>query len=272
MKKNVTKRARVKKYIIGSVVGLLTIIGVVLFLLWNRYLNKNSLLTRFVTESGQEIYLLGTYHENHFNKWFNYSMEDMLCVVENVQPDMVFLEAREEYFEQYGVVDGPIDMSVVYSYCLEHDIPVEFVDWWVVDNNYQSGTTSDVRDDAIFSNIKRKLQDLKNNETVLVVCGGGHFYEQAKRFERAGFVEKKMSQKSTYFSSESVVFAYPTSAAEVWEKRAYFYAYTYPEIIGADATLDESIKAQFTDGNHDAFYKQQIRYCDWFRENVLFEE
>ena len=96
--------------------------------------------------------------------------------------------------------------------------------------------------------------------------------EQAKRFERAGFAEKKMSQKGTYFSSEGVTFAYPASTAEVWEKRAYFYAYTYPEIVGADETLDESIKKQFTGGNHDAFYKQQLKYCDWFRENVLFEE
>ena len=34
----------------------------------------------------------------------------MLNAIENIDPDVVFIEAREESCEQYGVVDGPVDM------------------------------------------------------------------------------------------------------------------------------------------------------------------
>ena len=67
-------------------------------------------------------------------------------------------------------------------------------------------------------------------------------------------------------------FTYPSLAAETWDKRAYFYAYTYRELIAQDATLTDEIKVQFTEGNHDAFYKQQRKYCEMFEENMLYEK
>ena len=107
----------VKRMFIGLLIIIIASI-MVLGLLWNRYLNKNSLLKKFATTQNQEVYLLGTLHENHFSKWINYSMEDLLNVVQKVKPDVVFIEAREQYFKDYGVVDGPIDMTVIYSYCI----------------------------------------------------------------------------------------------------------------------------------------------------------
>lgn len=259
-----------KRMIIGLTIILTTVV-VVLSLLWNRYLNRNSFLEQFETARNQEAYLLGTFHESHFNKWINYSMEDVLSVVENVQPDVVFIEAREEYFSDYGVVDGPIDMAVVYSYCIDNNIQVRMIDWWVVDNQYQAGTTSDKRDDMIFKNIDKQLTELQENTKVLVVCGAGHFYEQTSRFLHAGFKNQKIENKSTYFNSSSRTFKYPNSAESVWEQRAYFYAYTYPNIIEQDDTLRDELKAEFTNGNHDAFYEQQIKYCGLFSNNQLYE-
>lgn len=64
-------------------------------------------------------------------------------------------------------------------------------------------------------------------------------------------------------------FKYPVSVEAVWEQRAYFYAYTYPDIVGQDKTLDEDIKSGFTEGDHDAFYQQQLEYCDLFSKNEL---
>lgn len=265
------KQTMVKKYIQRILMFSLVAFLIFLFVVWNRYLNKYSLLTRYVTSKEQDVYILGTFHTYHFNKLLNYSMEDMLSVIENVEPDVVFIEAREEYFQQYGVVDGPIDMSVAYSYCLDNNIQVEMIDWWVVDNNYQSGTTSDVRDDNIFNNIKIKLQNLEKNKKVLVICGAGHFYEQQNRFEEEGFIKKRVLSKKSYFISDNKFFSYPTNLINTWEKRAYFYSYTYPDIINMDDNLNENIKKQFTSGNHDAFYKQQLEYCDLFKDNTLFE-
>jgi len=265
------KKTKIRSTILNAVALILIVAVVVLLLLWNRYLNKNSLLEKFTTTQEQEVYLLGTFHENHFNKWLNYSMEDILSVVENLQPDVVFVEAREKYFTDYRVMDGPIDMAVVYSYCKDNDIPVEMVDWWVVDNSYKSNTTNDKRDDMIFANIDSKLMTINTDTKILVVCGAGHYYEQAKRFLNNGFEKQKIKNKSTYFDSHVTEFEYPLSLEDVWEKRAYFYAYTYPEVVGQDNTLDDDIKAEFTEGNHDAFYNQQQKYCEFFSKNELFK-
>ena len=35
-------------------------------------------------------------------------------------PDVVFIEAREEYFQEYNVVDGPIDMNAFYRQQMEY--------------------------------------------------------------------------------------------------------------------------------------------------------
>ena len=182
MANRIKNKSKIKNRILIALAIVLIVALVALGLFWNRYLNKNSLLEKYETPKVQEVYLLGTFHKDHFNKWFNYSMEDILSVVENVQPDVVFIEAREEYFKDYGVVDGPIDMSVVYSYCIDNDIPVEMVDWWVVDNSFKSNTTSNKRDNMIFANIANKLKTIDADTKILVVCGSGHFYEQEERF------------------------------------------------------------------------------------------
>jgi len=262
----------VKRIFIGLSIGLIAGI-VVLGLLWNKYWNKNSLLAKFETTQNQEVYLLGTFHEYHFNKWVNYSMEDLLSVVQSVQPDVIFLEAREQYFKDYGVVDGPIDMAVIYSYVIDNDndIPVEMVDWWVVDNSYKSGgSTNDKRDDMIFANIDHKLNAIPANSKILVVCGAGHFYEQTERFLNNGFEAQKIQNKSAYFDSQDAVFNYPVSAEVVWEQRTYFYAYTFPDIVRQNKTLDEDIKSQFTEGDHEAFYQQQLEFCNLFSKNELY--
>ena len=66
-------------------------------------------------------------------------------------------------------------------------------------------------------------------------------------------------------------FKYPVSVEAVWEQRAYFYAYTYPKVVGQDKTLNDDIKAEFTEGNHDAFYNQQLKYCEYFSKNELYK-
>lgn len=260
-----------KKIVKRIVIGLAIIIIAVLALLWNRYLNKNSLLRKYETPYQQEVYLLGTLHKDHFNKWINYSMEDILSVVKNVQPDCVFIEAREEYFRDYGVVDGPIDMSVIYSYCLNNDIPVEMVDWWVVDNSFKTNSTNDRRDDMIFNKIDNKLKVMDSDKKVLVVCGAGHFYKQDKRFKNNEYKYNRIKNKATYLKSKDIAFEYPAGVEDVWKQRAYFYAYTMPQIIGQDNTLDDDIKAGFTEGNHDEFYNQQLKFCELFINNELYQ-
>jgi hypothetical protein len=271
MVKRTKKKSNIRKVILIALAVVLAGAVVAAGVLWNRYLNKNSLIERFETPQGQELYLLGAFHKDHFKQWARYSMEDLLSAVQAVQPDVVFIEAREASFQDYGVIDGPIDMAVVYSYCMENAIPVELIDWWVVDNDFQANSTNDKRDDHIFENIDRKLQELPADTRVLVVCGTGHFYEQAGRFLEHGFEKQGLKNRAAYFDSKGEAFAYPVGTTEVWEKRAYFYAYTLPEIISQDEALAPEIKAQFTEGDHDAFYQQQLSYCVLFAKNALYE-
>ena len=268
-KKNRKKRKIILRIILIGIIVILLGVGI----FWNRYFNKNQLIEEFSGKDNQEVFLLGSFHENHFDKWVNYSMEDLLSAVENINPDAVFIEAREDMFLEYGVVDGPIDMAVIYSYCLEHEIDVEMVDWWEVTNDFETSTTNDMRDDHIFQNIESKLALLKKDQRVLVVCGAGHFYEQRKRFLDHHFESIKIKNRGRLFDQANENFKYPEGVEEVWEARAYFYAYTFPQIVKQDKTLNEEIIAGFDTNEEQAknFYRQQVWYCGLFDKDELYK-
>lgn len=264
------KRKRIKK-IIGIVLLLIVITAVlVLGILWNTYLNKHNLLKKFESPRGQEVYVLGTLHDYHFEKWANYSIANILGVIHQLQPDAVFIEARETYFDEYGVIDGPVDMAVAYSYCVDNDVPTELIDWWEVDNDYKTSSTDQQRDDMIFSNIEMKLNSFNKTSKILILCGTGHLYEQSERFLENGFKKLRLSKTANLFEGSNP-FSYPQSSAEIWEQRAYFYAYTYPAIIEKNEELSMEVKQQFTGGNHDAFYEEQLQYCDIFSRQQLYK-
>ena len=266
------KKRRTAKVIACIAVCLAVVAAVILGFLWNTYLNKNTMLKKFQSQQGQEVYILGTMHQYHFNEWLGYSMADLLHVIAEVQPDAVVLEAREEMFQEYGAVDGPVEMSVVYAYCAGQNIPVEMVDWWVVENDTQMNSTTDLRDDHIYRNIADKLLLQEDDERVLVILGLGHLSAQSKRLASNGFQPVTISNVGQYFEGDEASFVYPAGAAEAWEKRAFFYAYTHPEIVAQNDALNDEVKAQWTPGNPDGFYREQMVYCEWFENNILFQE
>ena len=133
----------------------------------------------------QEVYIMGTFHTEHFERYANYSIEEMINAVNNIEPDVVFIEARENSFTEYGVVDGPIDMCIAYSYCSDNNIPVEMIDYWEITNDSKTNTTTTERDDHIHNNIMEKLTDYENKR-ILVICGFGHLNAQTERLIEAG--------------------------------------------------------------------------------------
>lgn len=249
------------------------ILGIVFALAAVIYINiKSFTVKRVQSKDGQEVYLMGTFHMDHFDSLANYSVEEMLNAIENIDPDVVFIEAREESYEQYGVVDGPIDMCIAYCYCRDHDIPVEMVDYWKVDNeNYKTNTTTDDRDDHIHQRIMEKLE-LYKNKKVLVICGFGHLYPQVGRLSDDGFKKTKISKVSNLFKGNGKEFSYPSGICDIWEKRALFYADTYPESIQADETINDEVKAQWPVDENHVFYNSQMEYCDLFRSNLLYKK
>ena len=265
--KTIKKHSKLKKVLKCIAVTL----GIILILMVIAYINlKNFTVKRVQSEGGQDVYIMGTFHVNHFDSWANYSIEEMLNAIENIDPDVVFIEAREESYEQYGVVDGPVDMCIAYSYCQDNDIPVEMVDYWKVDDDdFKQNTTTDNRDDHIHQRIMEKL-GLYENKKVLVICGFGHLYPQVNRLIDEGFEKERIPKVSKLFKGNGKEFAYPSMICDVWEKRTLFYANTFPESIQADATISDEVKAQWPVDENHWFYDSEMKYCDLFKTNQFY--
>ena len=261
------KHSKLKKVLIW----IAAILGIVFVLATVAYINiKSFTVKRVQTAEGEDVYLMGTFHTDHFDSVVNYSIEEMLNAIQNIDPDVIFIEAREEYYEQLGVVDGPVDMCVTYCYCRDNGIPVEMIDYWKVDNDhYKQNTTTDDRDDHMHQNIMEKLK-LYDNKKVLIVCGFGHLYPQLDRLRDEGLVKKSIPHISALFKGDGREFEYPSSICDVWEQRAFFYAHTYPESIQADDTISDEVKSQWPVDENNSFYDSQIKYCDLFRANQLY--
>ncbi len=141
-----------KTFIIITVIFALLILIVAVL-----YVNlRNFTVKKIAMDDSQEIYLMGTFHAEHFKRYANYSMEEMIAAIDHIEPDAVFIEARESSYIEYGMVDGPVDMCVAYCYCMDNGIPVEMIDYWKIDNDFKGNTTTDERNDRIHENIMEK--------------------------------------------------------------------------------------------------------------------
>lgn len=244
------KKEQKKVLIIVSVILALLVLTTVIL-----YVNiKNFTVKKVLMADGQEVYLMGTFHEKHFRKYANYTVEDMINVIKNIEPDVVFIEAR---------------MCISYCYCMDNNIPVEMIDYWKIDNSFQANTTTSVRDDCIHENIIEKL-NLYDNQRILVICGFGHLGAQTKRLVKSGGKSKSISHISSLFGKESPDFAYPGQICDVWEKRVLFYGHTIPKLVQADDTLNEDVKATWAEDENNAFYNHQMKYCELFQNNKLY--
>lgn len=198
---------------------------------------------------GKIVYTLGTRHQKHFYPQCEYSLQDIQSVIENVNPDYVFIECREEIFETYGVLDGPQEFPFIYAYCSDHNIPVEMIDWYLTDNETitKTNSTSDERDNNIFYNIYDKMQQVKDGETVLVCYGDMHFYYQQPRMERAGWEKIELEDAKQFFISKQEEFLYPESMLQIVQNCIDYYG---------DEFMEEVCK-NVTDSNALLLYEQK---------------
>lgn len=259
------------KILITVLVPLLLLVIGVSFYFWNRYANKNNLLVKYTVDNSKELYLLGSIGKKHFNKFYNYSMEDLLSAIENINPDLIMIMSRKENYENYNVVDGDIDACVAYSYGISKDIPIEMIDWWLIDNIYPESATTNLRDDNIFIKITRILRKINANSKILVVANSKNFYEQNARFEIAGLKRQDVENVSSIFDSPYEDFHFPPLASKYWKDRSYFYAYVLPRLIKENNSLFESVKENFISADHDKFYRSQIKYCEYLNNDILYK-
>lgn len=228
----------IKKILITFVILLIMILGISAAWYYKNIYKYNQ-IAEYKNDRNQEIYILGTYHSQHFNKIMNYSMEDIASCIKNVYPDVVFIEAREKTFVESNVIDGPIDMILSYSYCVENGIDVEMIDHWEINNDTRPNTTDDSRDDKIYGNISEKLSKYDEGCRVLIVCGDTHFHEQGKRFKNAGLKRVKIENKDMIFDSEGE-FRYPEIMADVIDDKIAYINSDLKDFINTNVTDTES--------------------------------
>ena len=258
-----------KKKIILLSLGAVVIIMLLLGLgYYRKHFYKENQLAEFSSPAGHQVYILGTYHGMHFDKWLNYSMEDVISCIENVKPDVVFIESKADTYEEHGVLDGPIDMILVYSYCKQNNIPVEMIDWWVVDNNLKTNTTDEQRDDNIYENINNQLAKVDASDRVMIVCGDTHFHEQSARMRRDGWVKNSIKNKSSYFKSKNAEFTYPSIMAEVIENKIEYFGSDFQTLM-EESISDVEVK-NATQKNTDALIDALKMQLELVKENKLY--
>lgn len=81
-----------KKKILIVLIVMVIFIFVGFSIWYFKYIYKYNQIAKFINENNQDIYFLGTYHGEHFNRFLNYSMQDIAMCIKNINPDIVLIE------------------------------------------------------------------------------------------------------------------------------------------------------------------------------------
>lgn len=195
---------------------------VILLSLYFKYVHKESNIVLLKQENSfQEIYILGTVHEYHFNRLLGYSIVDIKNAIDNIEPNLVLLEVDQNTIDEYDVIKSPIEMIPLWCYAKERDVAVKGVDWFEVTEKSRSWTTDKNRDDHIFENIINSVGD---EPKILIILGSRHRIEQTKRFENSGYQTVKIPNVSNVFTGESTDdFIYPADTQKEIEKQIEYW-------------------------------------------------
>lgn len=218
----VSKGKRIRSAVLFSLAALLLIGLIILLFLYFKYVHKESNIVLLKQEnSSQEIYILGTVHEYHFNRLLGYSIVAIQNVIDNIKPDLLLLEVDQNTFDNYEVIKSPIEMIPLWCYAKEYNIAVRGVDWFQVTEDSRSWTTDKNRDDHIFENIVNSIGD---EQIVLIILGSRHRIEQTTRFKNAGWQIEIMPNVHDMFVGKSVdEFVYPADTQKEIEKQIEYW-------------------------------------------------
>lgn len=256
-----------KKKILLIITAILTIIITGIAIWYFKYIYKYNQIAKFTNNRNQEIYILGTYHNEHFKKPFNYSMQDITNCIKNIDPDIVLIESREDTYRDYNVVDGPIDMILAYSYCVQENIEVGMIDYWEINDNTKPGTTDKKRDDMINNNIMKKLETIPEGKKVLIICGDAHLHEQTKRFKKQGFNKERIQNKKELFRGDDS-FKYPALMQETIENKINYASTTLKDDINNNLNNDKN-KDEWKKSS-DALVDNLKKQLELVKENKLY--
>ena len=179
-----------------------------------RYFREVEFL-RFVDDTGQEVYLLGTIHGSHLTTK-DYSLLHLQAVLEHLEPDFLLVESRPEELARDNWGDGPIEMPFSALTARARGIKVEGMDWWVMDGTHQ--INSEEREDRMFQNI---LASLPGHQRILVLTGFSHVEGFRRRFLAKSYHETAFSsaEKRALFDISDQTLVFPCGITKYMQKR-----------------------------------------------------
>ena len=256
-----------KNKILKILMIIMMLIISILSIWYYKYIYKYNQIAKFTNESNQEIYILGTYHGKHLNKAFNYSLQDITSVIKNINPDMVLIESREDTYKDYNVIDGPIDMIIAYSYCIQENIDIGMIDYWKLNDEVSPRTTDKKRDDIINDNIIEKIDSNKDKKKILIICGDTHFHEQIKRFKSQGLKKVHIKNKKELFHDNGT-FKYPLLMQKTIEDKINYISTIFNDEILKNIHNDKN-KAKWIN-NSNELIENLKKQLELVKENKLY--
>lgn len=222
------------------------------------------------TADGKKVYSMGTMHSIYLFRDVEYSLADLLDTIAMIDPDIVLIEAHDEYYQQYGAVDGPIEMNVACSYGESRNIPVKGIDYWLLDNDIfrKQNSTDDERDNRMFYNIYDAVEDAPKGSTVFVIYGGEHFYNEIPRMEMAGWKPVEIDAAGFYNHAERSSYVYPDRLDDVLTNTATFFRDICPELAKELITDEEVLEQYVADSINSAEMLEQL--VKWVEDGNVY--
>lgn len=222
------------------------------------------------TPTKSELYCLGTIHGAHFSNK-NYTLRHLQNIVENLKPDYIFIESREDTYQKYGVLDGPVEMRFLFAYGREHNIPVEMIDYWYIDDEFPKlqNSTWPERDEEMMKSIQKKLKNVKEGEKVLLCFGTAHYYYEVPRFMKMGFKDRPIKNKEEYLIGPKD-FEYPKTLAQDLKDYIYFSQNGLQDILKnniKDNKIREDVSKLFSDYEENIkIYLNMVESNQWMKQ------
>lgn len=232
--------------------------------------NFSDVFSCLETPTKSELYCLGTIHGAHFSNK-EYTLRHLQNIIENVKPDYIFIESREDTYQKYGVLDGPMEMRFLFAYGREHNIPVEMIDYWYIDDEFPKlqNSTWPERDKEMMKNIQKKLKTVKEGEKVLLCFGTAHYYYEVPKFEKMGFKERPIKNKADYLKGPQD-FKYPKTLAQDLKNYIYYSQNSLQDILNnniKDNSIRTVVSKQFAEYEENIkIYLKMVESNQWMKQ------
>ena len=174
-------------------------------------------MIRQYKKSNITLTYLGTLHHMHYT-FKEYNFLHIKAILENMKPDLLLIESRQEEINKGNLADGPIEMVYTHLRAKQLGIPVKGIDYFN-ETTGKPGSTNKPRDLMMFNKLTSELDGYHN---VLVIVGATHMLMHKRMLKNHGFKRYKLSKSlmDDYFTyPQDEVFAFPKALPELIQTR-----------------------------------------------------